>query len=88
MVHKMEKNGIEVAIIGIAGKYPQADNIQDFFDNLKHGKECLTTFTDEELQESDPWYSQDANYVKRAGIINNATGFDNKFLISRTGTRY
>ncbi|ASA55301.1 beta-ketoacyl synthase N-terminal-like domain-containing protein [Vibrio gazogenes] len=76
----MKKNGIEVAIIGIAGKYPQADNIQDFFDNLKHGKECLTTFTDEELQASDPWYTQDANYVKRAGIINNATGFDNKFF--------
>ncbi len=80
MVHKMEKNGIEVAIIGIAGKYPQADNIQDFFDNLKHGKECLTTFTDEELQESDPWYSQDASYVKRAGILNHATEFDNKFF--------
>ncbi|SHG15643.1 Phosphopantetheine attachment site [Vibrio gazogenes DSM 21264] len=80
MVHKMEKNGIEVAIVGIAGKYPQADNVQDFFDNLKHGKECLTTFTDEELQASDPWYTQDANYVKRAGIINDATGFDNKFF--------
>ncbi len=32
----------EIAIIGLAGKYPQADHIGEFWSNLKNGKDCIT----------------------------------------------
>ncbi|TCS93646.1 SDR family NAD(P)-dependent oxidoreductase [Hazenella coriacea] len=48
-----QKNGIppkrptptvegDIAIIGMAGRYPQASNIQEFWNNLKEGKDCIT----------------------------------------------
>ena len=31
-----------IAIIGLSGRYPQADNIQAFWHNLRDGKDCIT----------------------------------------------
>src|SRR5690606_34166941 len=44
-------NGIEIAIIGMAGQFPGADNVDEFWDNLKRGIESISFFTDEELAE-------------------------------------
>jgi polyketide synthase PksN len=33
---------IDVAIVGLSGKYPQADSIEEFWENLKIGKDCIT----------------------------------------------
>lgn len=32
----------DIAIIGIAGRYPKARNIQEFWNNLKAGKDCIS----------------------------------------------
>lgn len=32
----------DIAIIGMAGRYPQAENIHEFWENLKEGKNCVT----------------------------------------------
>ncbi len=32
----------EIAIIGMAGRYPQAGNIHEYWNNLKEGKDCIT----------------------------------------------
>lgn len=32
----------DIAIIGVAGRYPQAKNIYDFWENLKNGRDCIT----------------------------------------------
>jgi acyl transferase domain-containing protein/SAM-dependent methyltransferase len=31
-----------IAVIGVAGRYPQAKNVQRFWENLKQGKSCFT----------------------------------------------
>lgn len=33
---------IDIAVIGISGKYPQADNINQFWENLMKGRDCIT----------------------------------------------
>ncbi|MEJ2622480.1 MAG: beta-ketoacyl synthase N-terminal-like domain-containing protein, partial [Candidatus Thiodiazotropha sp.] len=37
-----DKEPTQVAIVGIAGRYPGADSIQEFWTNLKEGKDCIT----------------------------------------------
>ncbi|TGU91782.1 hypothetical protein EN829_060850, partial [Mesorhizobium sp. M00.F.Ca.ET.186.01.1.1] len=42
----------KIAIIGMAGKFPQAENIQRYWNNLVEGVEGIRFFTKEELLES------------------------------------
>lgn len=35
-------DGDPIAIIGMAGRYPKANNIMEFWDNLKKGKDCIS----------------------------------------------
>jgi acyl transferase domain-containing protein len=44
-----EWNGSEVAIIGMAGRFPGAPTIERFWENLKNGVESIRFFSDEEL---------------------------------------
>ena len=32
----------DIAVVGIAGQYPKAGNIQEFWSNLKEGKDCIS----------------------------------------------
>src|SRR6185369_10319862 len=32
----------EIAIVGLAGRYPQAENLQEFWKNLQNGRDCIT----------------------------------------------
>ncbi len=43
--------GLEIAIIGMAGRFPGANSIDEFQDNLKNGIESISFFSDSELKE-------------------------------------
>ena len=49
----MESNTDGIAVIGMAGRFPGAKNIDEFWANLLEGKETITYFTDEELAEKN-----------------------------------
>ncbi|MGW9001785.1 beta-ketoacyl synthase N-terminal-like domain-containing protein, partial [Streptomyces koyangensis] len=38
----MVKNGLEIAVIGMAGRFPGASNVQEYWDNLCRGDESIT----------------------------------------------
>jgi acyl transferase domain-containing protein len=40
----------EIAIIGMAGRFPKAKNVEQFWEKLRDGIELVTFFTDEELR--------------------------------------
>ncbi|MGE5343918.1 MAG: beta-ketoacyl synthase N-terminal-like domain-containing protein [Candidatus Omnitrophota bacterium] len=71
-------SGLEIAVIGMAGRFPGAKNIDEFWENLKNGKETITFFSDEELLKAgeNPELLKNPNYVKAAGILNNIDQFD------------
>lgn len=77
----VKPSGADVAIIGMAGRFPGADNINEFWENLKAGKETTRFFIDNELDASVS-VSQKNNpaYVKARGILNNVKGFDAAFF--------
>jgi acyl transferase domain-containing protein/acyl carrier protein/ubiquinone/menaquinone biosynthesis C-methylase UbiE len=59
----------DIAIIGISGRYPQAYDLADFWDNLTTGKDCITEIP------ADRWdYQQYYHPDKQAGKIYNKWG--------------
>lgn len=78
----MENNttGLEIAIIGMSGRFPGADNANEFWNNLKGGVESISFFTDDELEEKDLNLVKNPNYVKARGMMNNIEYFDAEFF--------
>ncbi|MCB2311582.1 acyltransferase domain-containing protein [Clostridium tagluense] len=77
------RTGLEIAIIGVSGKFASADNINDFWELLKEGKEVSKELSKEELEQagvSSDIYNK-SNYVRTSGgIINNREFFDADFF--------
>ena len=71
-----------IAIVGMSGKFPGADNISDFWKNLCSGKETVSSFSDEELTAAGIAKSQikSPGYVKSRGIIDGVELFDADFF--------
>jgi amino acid adenylation domain-containing protein len=72
----------DIAIIGMAGYFPDAKNIETFWQNLRDGVESITFFSDEELLKSGikPTLLNNPNYVKAKGILENIELFDAAFF--------
>ncbi|MCX6580361.1 MAG: amino acid adenylation domain-containing protein [Candidatus Aminicenantes bacterium] len=73
---------LEIAVIGMAGRFPGARNIDEFWDNLKEGVESITFLTDEELETMgvNPGLIKNHNYVKAKGALENIEYFDPSFF--------
>jgi amino acid adenylation domain-containing protein/thioester reductase-like protein len=76
------RTGLEVAVIGTAGKFPGAKNIHEFWNNLKNGVESITFFSAAELEETgnDHELVKNPNYVKAKGILPDIDNFDASFF--------
>jgi amino acid adenylation domain-containing protein len=74
--------GLEIAVIGMAGRFPGAGNIPEFWENLKNGVESIAFFTDEELVEDgvNPGDLGEAGYIKARGFLAAPGYFDASFF--------
>jgi acyl transferase domain-containing protein/acyl carrier protein len=75
-------NGTEVAIIGLSCQVPGANNLDDFWDNLKNSIESISFFSDEELLEEgiDRDLLKNPLFVKANSFITNKEYFDSDFF--------
>ena len=71
-----------IAIVGMAGRFPGARDIDEFRSNLENGIESIRFFTEEELLAAgvDPKLIADPNYVKAAPVLNGVDLFDAPFF--------
>ncbi|MCC5937069.1 MAG: amino acid adenylation domain-containing protein [Lunatimonas sp.] len=70
-----------IAIIGMAGRFPGADTVEDFWRVLTNGEESITFFEDSELDPSvTEQLRKDPSYVKARGVINGVEYFDPGFF--------
>lgn len=71
-----------IAVIGMAGRFPGANDVEALWSNLLAGKTSIATFTENELRDSGVPLSIIANpdYVRARGILNDADGFDAHFF--------
>ncbi|MDR2023786.1 MAG: acyltransferase domain-containing protein [Hungatella sp.] len=71
-----------IAVIGMSGRFPQAETIDDLWRNLLSGKECIQHFTKEELKESGIPLKEleEEGYVMAKGVIGSPNAFDTAFF--------
>jgi amino acid adenylation domain-containing protein len=71
-----------VAIIGMAGRFPGANDIETFWENLRQGVESISFFSDEELLAAGVADSMlaDPRYVRARGVVEGADEFDAPFF--------
>ncbi|NEO28693.1 MAG: hypothetical protein F6K03_17910, partial [Kamptonema sp. SIO4C4] len=69
---EQQTNGLEVAIIGISGRFPGSKNLETFWENLTNGTELVTAFTNSE--------SSGNRMIKAGGVLPDIDLFDANFF--------
>jgi acyl transferase domain-containing protein/acyl carrier protein len=82
MAESRKYDGLEIAIIGMAGQFPQSNDCIEFWQNLSQGICGIRSYTDEELKEAGVPQSlrQNPRYVKAEGNIEHKDIFDHGFF--------
>ncbi|MCM3269688.1 SDR family NAD(P)-dependent oxidoreductase [Paenibacillus elgii] len=76
---RREPDGEDIAVIGVAGRYPKADNLDEFYRNLKEGKDCIAGIPKERWQNQRLPYNID-DYYRYGGFLNRIDDFDPLFF--------
>src|SRR5580698_7419544 len=73
---------LPIAVVGLAGRFPDAADAGAFWRNLENGVESLTSFSDAELAASgiEAKYLDDPNFVKKGTFLAGAELFDAAFF--------
>ncbi|MCK9638239.1 MAG: SDR family NAD(P)-dependent oxidoreductase, partial [Methylobacter tundripaludum] len=76
-----------IAIIGISGRYPQADTLEAFWENLKTGKDCISEIPPDRWPmqnffDADPKHAvaSGKSYSKWGGFLDSFADFDPLFF--------
>lgn len=72
----------EIAIIGLACRFPGASNVAEFWENLKHGVNARREFSDADLLAAgvSPAVFQAPGYVKAGYVLDGIEQFDADFF--------
>jgi phthiocerol/phenolphthiocerol synthesis type-I polyketide synthase E len=75
-------NGTEIAIVGMAGRYPNAETLQEFWRKVEAGEEFATFYNEDELREMgvDEETIRNPNWVPAAGMLAATEEFDAAFF--------
>jgi phthiocerol/phenolphthiocerol synthesis type-I polyketide synthase E len=76
------RTGWEIAVIGMAGKFPGAKNLSQFWENIKAGIESIAFFSEREIEEAgiSSGMANRPGYVKAGGILADTDCFDAQFF--------
>jgi acyl transferase domain-containing protein len=77
-----QTNGLEIAVIGMSGRFPGSRTVEQFWQNVRGGVESVTFFSDRELEDSGHSAAElrDPNYVKARGVLEDIDLFDASFF--------
>ncbi|MFI9160822.1 SDR family NAD(P)-dependent oxidoreductase [Kitasatospora aureofaciens] len=77
-----DTTGLEIAVIGLACRFPGADGPEQYWENLRSGTESITFFTPGELaaQGVPEALRNDPDYVAAQGVLADADRFDADFF--------
>jgi acyl transferase domain-containing protein/acyl carrier protein len=79
---KTTTTGLEIAVIGISGRFPGAVDVKEFWQNLISGSDTIDVLSNEELRAAgvDEELLQQPNFVKAKGIFPELEFFDAEFF--------
>ncbi len=70
-----------IAIIGMSANLPGAQDVQELWKNLRDGKESITFFSKEKLDNTiDRKVIEKENYIKARGVLKDFDKFDAEFF--------
>jgi amino acid adenylation domain-containing protein len=69
-----------IAIIGMTGRFPGAESVEEFWQNLCAGTESITFFDREELESPERIDGLPPNYVAARPVLKNTAMFDADFF--------
>ncbi len=71
-----------IAIVGMSGRFPGADNVNELWQNLKNGVESIRPFSSEELAAAGITEAQQADptFVNAGAVLADYDKFDAKFF--------
>uniref|UniRef100_UPI001C2F5675 SDR family NAD(P)-dependent oxidoreductase n=1 Tax=Paenibacillus sp. GbtcB18 TaxID=2824763 RepID=UPI001C2F5675 len=75
----MNLSGEDIAIIGLSGRYPMADNVDEFYRNLKEGKNCITGLP-KKRWEGYEFTFEIEQFYKHGGFLSQIDKFDPLFF--------
>ncbi|HYO53118.1 type I polyketide synthase, partial [Archangium sp.] len=78
-----EGTGNDIAIIGMAGRFPGAGDVRAFWRNLREGVESISRFHDEELESSPlvpETLREHPDFVRAGGVLEGAELFEPEFF--------
>jgi len=77
-----DTNSFDIAIIGLSGRFPEAADVEAFWELLKNGREAVLAWSDQELLAAGvaPELLQHPEYVKAGATIAEAEHFDAAFF--------
>ena len=82
-----QPNREPIAIIGMVGRYPQAENIEEYWSNLEKGKDCIEEITEERwpvkgffCPDRQEAVAQSKSYSKWGGFLKGFADFDPLFF--------
>ncbi len=74
--------GMEIAIIGMSGRFPGAADVEAFWQNLRDGVESISRFSEAEVLAAgvSPELARNPHYVRAGGVLEGADRFDAGFF--------
>ena len=68
----------DIAIVGMTGRFPGANTVEQFWQNLVQGRESITFFQEQDLLMAglEPEVIALPNYVKARPVLDDVAGFD------------
>ena len=80
--YKPSEPTARIAVIGMSARFPGANNLTRFWQNLLQGQESIARFSDEEVQSAGVALEElkSPNYVKAGAILDDVSMFDAAFF--------
>lgn len=69
----------DIAIIGVSGRYPMANTLEQFYQNLREGKDCITSIPKDRWKNYEFSYDVEQFY-KYGGFLDEIDKFDPRFF--------
>ena len=78
----MNTDTFDIAVIGLAGRFPQASDLKSFWEMLKNGKEAVVGFSDEDMLTAgvSPDLIKHPDYVRSGTFMDEIENFDAGFF--------
>ncbi|XYH98676.1 SDR family NAD(P)-dependent oxidoreductase [Sorangium sp. So ce1128] len=78
------RRGEDIAIIGVAGRYPMAEDLEELWDALRSGKDCITEIPEGRWDPREVYgadrYQPDKGYSRWGGFLADVDKFDPLFF--------